>query len=150
MADLMITKNNGFYDISFDDNGDFQLTTGFDTAILMSFFVDKRADSSEVAIPENRRGWWGDTVSNYVDDETGSKIWLFEQSRLTTVEANKLSDEAFDASQWFLQDKHLESLDCNASISDDTVILTINYKIKNSATESNSYELWENTVRGEI
>lgn len=151
MSDLVITKkDNGFFDINIGESGDLEVADNFDTAILMSLFVDRRADSSEVPIPEYRRGWWGDTVSDVEDDHTGSKLWLFDQSRLTTIEQNKLEDEAFDACEWFVQDDYLESIDVTSIKKDSTINLIINFKIKNGVSESRAYQLWANTGTGKV
>jgi phage gp46-like protein len=151
MPDLKIIINDaGFFDIDIDSNGDLATVDNFDTAILASLFVDKRADISEVPIPENRRGWWGDTVSDVVDDQNGSKLWLFDQARLTPIEQNKLEDEAFDACLWFVQDGYLDSINVNSVIRDLSILLTINFKIRNSVSESRAYELWLNTGTGRV
>jgi len=151
MSDLVITKNDsGFFDININSNGDLEVDDNFDTAILMSLFVDRRADASEVPIPENRRGWWGDTVSEVEDDQTGSKLWLFDQSRLTNIEQNRLEDEAFDACLWFVQDNYLESINVTSTKIDLGIKLIIDFKIKNSVSESRAYQLWLDTGTGRL
>ena len=43
MQDILIEQqSDGTFDIEFE-NGDFKSTTGLDTAIIMSLFIDKRA-----------------------------------------------------------------------------------------------------------
>ncbi len=54
-------EKTGFYDIDIDSSGDIDKTDGFDTAILMSFFCERRADESEVTVAELRRGWVGNS-----------------------------------------------------------------------------------------
>lgn len=150
IQDLLITSNNRIMDISIAENGDIATTDGFDTAILMSIFVDARADISEVPIPENRRGWWGDLVSDIPDESTGSKIWLYYQARLTTIIANKLEDELYNCLLWFVKDNYLESITTSVSIIDDAVVLNFGLKRNNSETESRSYTLWQNTTTGTL
>jgi len=147
MSDLKIINNQGIYDISIAANGDLATDDSFDTALLMSLFVDRRADSSEVPVPELRRGWWGNLLNDIPDDENGSKLWLFDQARLTQNDVNKLDDEGNNAVQWLRDDNLVENIktSINYDNNNGSATLTITYDIKNSATESRAYELWKNT-----
>lgn len=145
MSDLKIINNRGIYDITLDSNGDLAIDDSFNTAIMMSLFVDKRADSSEVPVPESRRGWWGNLMSDIPNDEDGSKVWLFYQSRMTLNDMNKLNDEVKDCLQWFIDDGYLNNLQSSVTYGDNTATVKVTYDIQNSATESLAYELWQNT-----
>lgn len=133
------------FDLSVDPNtGDFTLVNGFETALVMSLFCERRADISEVPTAELRRGWWG----NEVDPEgfeMGSKLWLLDQARRTQETLNKAQDYAREALQWLVDDDHLISFDVSARFTSNNMVLDVVLKRSNSATESRSFELWENT-----
>ena len=97
MQDILLEQDeDNIYDISFE-NGDFKLTDGFDTAIVLSLFTDARADSSEVSEPILRRGWIGNEQNENEDDNFGSKIWLLEQARTNEDTSNRSTTYSQDA-----------------------------------------------------
>ena len=141
----LLQDERGNFDIGIDPNtGDFLLTRGFDTAITMSLFCERRADTSEVPTAELRRGWWGNTIGPE-GFEIGSKLWLLDQARQTQATLNKAVDYAREALQWLVDDGHLVSIDVSAAFSTNGITLNITLNRSNSATETRSYELWENT-----
>jgi phage gp46-like protein len=141
----LIQDANGQFDIGIDpDTGDFLLTDGFDTALVMSLFCERRADESEVPTAELRRGWWGNTVGPE-GFEIGSKLWLLDQSRKIQATLNRAEDYTREALQWFIDDGHLVSFDVSAIFSSNGITLNIKLNRSNSATESRSYQIWENT-----
>ena len=77
----LVEIGGGLYDIQLGDDGDILTEDAFDTAIIVSIFSDRRADESEALIPEMRRGWIGNESTPGI--EIGSKLWLYEQARLT-------------------------------------------------------------------
>ena len=97
--------DGGVYDLKIGFDGDIETEDFFDTAILVSILSDKRANESEVLEARHRRGWIGDESR---DDGhlIGSKLWLFDQSRLTRTVMNSIEDEVKDSLQWFVEDGH--------------------------------------------
>ena len=95
--------SGGVYDIEIDDFGDIRTQDFFDTSILVSILSDKRANSSEVLDSSRRRGWIGNEVR---DDgfEIGSKLWIFEQSRLTRTVMNSIEDVVRESLRWLVDD----------------------------------------------
>lgn len=144
--DLALTQDGrGNFDIGINPlTGDFLLTDGFDTALVMSLFCERRADASEVPTAELRHGWWGNTVGPE-GFEIGSKLWLLDQARKTQATLNKAIDYARDSLQWLVTDGHLVSVDVSAEFTVRGITLNIKLNRSNSATETRSYELWENT-----
>lgn len=141
---LQQDERGGFH-IGIDpDTGDFLLTDGFDTALAMSLFCERRADTSEVPTAELRRGWWGNEVGPE-GFEIGSKLWLTYQSRKTQATLNLVIDYARSALQWLIDDGHLISIDVSAEFNTNGITLNIKLNRSNSATETKSFELWENT-----
>ena len=101
--DIKLNWDAGTADIGILD-GELELETGFESAVLISLFTDARADDDDILdVPENKRGWWGDlTLSN---DKTGSRLWLLEREK--TVNVNLTRAEAYieEALQWMLDDE---------------------------------------------
>lgn len=109
-------QDDGSYDISLDGNGDLAQTADIDTAIYMSLLTDKRAAASEVPLPQNRRGWWGNIFNTDPDYEIGSKLWLLEQSRGTQDTLNKAQQYVVDCLQWLITDKYVKGIAVNAEL----------------------------------
>ncbi len=144
MIDIALEQSNEIFDIAIDPNtGDFQLVDGFETALTMSLFCERRADASEIPTAELRRGWWGNEVGPE-GFEIGSKLWLLDQARKIQRTLNDAIDFARDGTQWLIEDDHLVSIDISSEFNSG-LNLNLILNRSNSATESKSYELWENT-----
>lgn len=141
---LLQDDRGGFYIAIDPATGDFFLTSGFDTAMTMSIFCERRADTSEVPTAELRRGWWGNEVGPE-GFEIGSKLWLLYQARKIQATLNKATDYAKTGLQWFVDDKHVVNIDVSAINIPSGTKLDVKFNRSNSATETRSYELWENT-----
>jgi phage gp46-like protein len=146
MIDIAVIQDNkGNFDIEIDpETGDFKLVDGFETALAMSLFCERRADESEVSVPELRRGWWGNEVGPE-GFEIGSKLWLLYQARKNQETLNKAEDYAREAVQWLVDQGHLKSVDVSASFTEDGISINIILNRFNGSTGSKSYQLWENT-----
>ena len=101
--EIKLILENGSFDM-FVENGDFANEPGFDTAIWVSLFTDARADSAQVVIPENRRGWLGNTVSEVSDRHLGGYLWLTEQRRLNQDTLNEVIDYIRKSLNWLIED----------------------------------------------
>jgi len=147
IVDFDLTANEfGLYDIALDSDGDISSVQSFDTAILMSLFEEKRADSSEVAITQNRRGYWGNEFyQDVADREQGSKIWLYEQARLNQDTINGIDDATNDCLLWLVEQQFIKSIDINVNSQRGVVVGNVSLVRFNSQTESKSFILWENT-----
>lgn len=146
MIDIALEQDEGNQvDIAIDpDTGDFLLVDGFETALTMSLFSERRADDSEVPTAELRRGWWGNTVGPE-GFEIGSKLWLLDQARRNQSTLNSAVDFSTSALNWLIEDGHLISIDVSGEFTTSGIGLNIKLNRSNSATESKSFELWENT-----
>lgn len=101
--EIKLILENGSFDMVIE-NGDFANEPGFDTAIWVSLFTDARADSAQVVIPENRRGWLGNTVSEVSDRQLGGYLWLTEQRRLNQDTLNEVIDYIRKSLNWIIED----------------------------------------------
>lgn len=131
------------YDIQIGADGDIVTKDFFDTAILMSIFCERRADASEVPESHRRRGWIGNESTPGF--EIGSKLWLYEQERVTRSIFNLMAQEAFNASEWLIDDGFVISLSTNVTLNNGSVELKVQYKRSGAKVETKNYTLWENT-----
>jgi len=108
--DVELNKDQGYYDISFE-NGDFKKIKGMDTAIWLSIFTDARASESQVTSPEDRRGSIND-LNNPV--EMGSLNWLYEQARLIRATVNGLMDTTKTCLSWLVDYGYAKNIETTA------------------------------------
>ena len=132
------------YDIDFSC-GDFELTAGLDTAITTSLLVDKRADSSEIRSPQERRGNIIDELNDENDFEIGSKLWLLSQSRSTLETVSLAESYASECLQWLIDDGLAESIVVKGFSSNNNINLEITVNESDGTTFNNVYQLWKNT-----
>jgi phage gp46-like protein len=149
--DLAIFKNeNGHYDVSIDDEGDFATLNSLDTAIQLSLFCDVRADESEEPVNELRRGYWGNTLHDVDGFEVGSKLWLLSQAKNTVNTLNSAVDYARQCLQWFIDDNIAVDAKVNGEQTQNNIQLGIEFIRSNNDVESRFYELWNNTGKSEL
>jgi phage gp46-like protein len=91
---------------------------GLGTAVLLSLFLDRRADADD-ALPDPaaaaaigpvpaRRGWLGDALAPRAGevpvDRIGSRLWLLSRAKQTTETLRLAEDYAREALAWLLDD----------------------------------------------
>jgi len=111
----LITNNDGSFTIGVT-NGDLTVDNGFDTAINLSLFTDKRAPDDRIINEKDRRGTLRDLVSTVEDRKHGSWLWLLEQSKLTPENRNLAIVYCQDALNWFVEDGIATSVEIDAVI----------------------------------
>jgi len=115
MTDYAIVfKDDGYFDMQFDQGlADFVLDEGLETPVIISLFVDKRADPEQVIRAMgtgqegetiDQRGYWGDVVVDVEGDETGSLLWLIERESLTDDVVTRAKNYILDSLQWMIED----------------------------------------------
>ena len=145
-TDAVLTRQTqNAYDFSIAENGDILTDDFFDASILVALFTDKRATSEEMPVSQLRRGWIGDE-SNQDGFEGGSKIWLYEQAKLTRDTLNGLATEANNALAYFVEDDIAISIFSSADLIDGVTTLTITITRPNSRVDRRFFELWNNTA----
>lgn len=97
-------------------NGDLTPEDGFDTAINLSLFQDRRASEDQISEEKNRRGSLRDLVSTVPDRKHGSYLWLLDQSKLTPENQNRIADFSQQALNWFVEDGLAKSVIVVATI----------------------------------
>ena len=143
-TDVIIKKRSaGFYDIGFTEEGDIETSQSLDTAILMSILAEVRAAPSEVAESHRRRGWLGNESTQGI--EMGSKMWQYEQARITVSNLAELGVIINNGLTWSVEQNIAISTSAEAFYRDGIVQVEIVLVRASSAVERRFFELWNNT-----
>ena len=140
-VDAVLTETSDGFDFNIDANGDIETDNFFDTAIQMSLFCERRATDSEVGPSHKRRGWIGNEQGNGF--EIGSKLWLFEQERVTRSLLSSIEKAALNGLQWLIDDGYATNIESDAQLSTGRVTLNVTIERPNSKVEHRFFELWE-------
>jgi len=70
------------------------------TAMLLSLFTDRQAESSDETTDGDRRGWWADDPNHLL----GSRLWLLGREKGPLNIAQRAKDYAAEALQWLIDD----------------------------------------------
>ena len=144
MTDAVLNRPpNGHFDFAIDTNGDILQADFFDTAILVSIYERKRASESEISRPEFREGWIGN--ESIPDFERGSKIWLYEQSRLTRDVMNNIIDAANESLAWLMSEGFAVDIVSDVNRKKGRVFLNITIQRPESITIKKELFLWDNS-----
>jgi phage gp46-like protein len=111
----MIKNADGNYDKVVVD-GLLKTTQSFESALQLSLFLDRRADSSEVSDPQRRCGWFGNEFDPVFDRQLGSKLWLLKQARITKETLLKAKLYTREALEWFVEDGHATKIQVDGSL----------------------------------
>lgn len=96
--------------------GDLVADTSLRTAVLLSLFLDRRANDDDDLPDEaaDRRGWWGDAYAEEDGDHIGSRLWLLQAEKqlpAVLVRAKEYAEEALD---WLKTDGIVKAVDVTA------------------------------------
>lgn len=96
------------------DGVDLLRDPGLETAVLISLFSDRRADVDDPLPDPNdtRRGWWADAITG---SPVGSKLWLFDRSKITPANLAKQEQYIVEALDWMKADGLASSISATAS-----------------------------------
>lgn len=139
MIDVGLTWRNGRGELVLVD-GDLLADVSVNTAILLSYFTDRRAEPGD-ELPDNsgdRRGWWGDS---YRTDLIGSRLWLLSREKNLPDVLNRAAAYARESVQWMIKDglvskitvtasspeKHILKLDTDVVLPDGTPMPTLSF-----------------------
>jgi phage gp46-like protein len=146
-TDIKLNSDAGYFDFSVT-NGDFTTTKGLDSALLMSLFVNKRADSSEVPTVSKQQGWWGNTIGNYANYEIGSKLWLLDQARHTNTTLNLAKTYTYDGLSWLMTDQLADRIVVSDNFANNNLAINVIIYKSQNIISSTAYTLWNNTIGG--
>lgn len=125
MSDIALILNDDMLgDFVIADN-DLAIDEGLETAVIISLFTDARAQPDDVITDGSGdpRGWWGDSVANENDDETGSRLWLLEREKQQTQVLERAEQYARESLQWMVEDQVVDSINVTAEIPSAGVLL---------------------------
>jgi len=142
-TDAVLAVTGGVYDMQIGSDGDIMTDDFFDTSILVSLFAERRASPSEVPESHRRRGWIGNESTP--EFEIGSKLWLFEQARITRTILNGVNKAALESLQWLIDDGYALDLSANTTLNNGSVALDVKIERHNSKVEHRFHSLWQNT-----
>lgn len=145
---LEVQSDGQTYDLVIGDNGDFEVTEGLDTALIVSLLSDARASESEVANPAQRGGWLGNLVFPRENSQLGSLLWLVQQRRRTTGNLNLAIDQVKKALQWFIDDGLAKEIDVTGSLTQGGGEIAISILTFSGVTENLYLPLWRETGNG--
>jgi phage gp46-like protein len=80
---------------------------GLRTAVLLSLFLDRQAEPSDI-LPDgarDRRGWWADELAEEEGDKIGSRLWLLARSKEKQEVLSRAEEYAAEALRWLVTDK---------------------------------------------
>jgi phage gp46-like protein len=143
-TDVILNKDKSYWDFDWDSSGDISTDQTLDTAILMSIFEEVRATAAEIPESNRRRGWIGnESTPNF---EQGSKVWMFEQERITGSVLAELGVIIRNGLQWLIDD----GIAVNVSVEqpflqNGSVVVYINFSRDGSKVERRFFDLWNNT-----
>lgn len=124
---------------------DGDLLTGDDlqTGMIISLFTDRQARADDDTDDSDRRGWWGDTGSDY---DIGSRLWLLKRQKLTVAVARRAEDYVREALQWMKDDGVVAGVDVRAQIVwPSGLVVTIHYHHPDGASDAiRFYWVWRN------
>ena len=137
--------------------GDLRQEIGLTTAVYMSLFTDRRASSDETLPDPNskdRKGWWGDALSEYNNDNIGSLLWLLSRAKTINDVLVKAKAYTSDALAWMVIDGIASKVAVEVlrkDRKDKSSILSIAIAIHKAdgTKEAISFDLlWENQFAG--
>lgn len=146
MSDVRLKFTGYAYDIDFQGD-DLESDDGFETAVIISLFSDRRVTQTELYEGiDTKRGWFGDLTSPFEGDLIGSKLWLLDRGKMDANARNLVEEYAREALQWFVDDGVAESLDVTATIVNrEYIMLTVSInKPKNTQPLTYRFQLlWD-------
>ena len=98
---------------------DLERDDGLETAVTISLFSNRRADSEDV-LPDadgSREGWWADRADpeDTNPDYIGSKLWLLGRGKFVTNLPARAEEFAGEALQWMIDDGVASEVQVSAS-----------------------------------
>jgi len=152
MADIKIDWDVDAGDFLFADN-DLTTDKGLQTAVIVSLFTDRRAYPDDVLPDSNskdRRGWWGDSLSPLQDDRIGSRLWLLNREKTTTLTLERVRRYAKEALNWMVEDGVAASVQVEVerqgTVGNDVLAWRVQIRKQDGAVEAVLFNTqWEET-----
>jgi phage gp46-like protein len=101
---------------------------GLVTAVLLSLFTDRRAESDDVppsGDEGDRRGWWADQFATPEGDKIGSRLWLLDRSTRTNETVLRAKEYVREALAWMIEDSVVESIDVAVETTANALVIAV-------------------------
>lgn len=100
-----------------------EIEDGILSAVIISLFTDRQADVSDPLPSEgDRRGWWGDALSDIEGDKIGSRLWLLSREKQMQSVVVKAKEYATESLMWMVEDGVASGINVRAEIVRDGVL----------------------------
>jgi phage gp46-like protein len=147
MADIKINGSGAGGDIDLA-GAILQADDGLATAVILSLFLDRRAEADDPLDGQaDRRGWWADAFPAVSGDQIGSRLWLLRREKQTPEVLTRAREYAEEALRWLVDDGVAARIAVSTAIV-RTGVLGIVAEIHrpDGAAQSFTFSLlWENT-----
>lgn len=129
LADLALTWSNelGSGDLSIIDL-DLASDRGLMTAVILSLFTDRRAETDDVppsGDARDRRGWWADQFAAVTGDRIGSRLWLLDRAKNSNETKLRAEEYAREALAWLIEDRVVSRIDVVIEATGAVLVLTV-------------------------
>ncbi len=144
-TDISMVKDEfGNYD-KFIVDGLLKTTSSFESALQLSLFLDRRADSSEISDPQRRRGWFGNEFDPVPERQLGSKLFLLEQTKVNKETLLKAKLYTKESLEWFIEDGHATKIQVDGNLFPSKIVIRVQIFRLNDIIIDQTFTLWENT-----
>lgn len=109
--DFAVTVSSGL-------RADLKTDEGLRTAVLLSLFLDRQADTDDPlpGATDDRRGFWADEFADTPGDKCGSKLWLLARAKSEPGITARAEAYAREALAWLVSDGVALSVEVTAEI----------------------------------
>ena len=131
--------SQSWFDVLLKD-GDLVTDEGLESAIVLSLFIDRKAEADDVTDDDDKRGWWADGIDGD-DDLIGSRLWLLERSKTESSIPSSAELYAEEALEWMLEDGVAKSVTASARRIDKMLALEIHVRRPDGREWNNVWEV---------
>lgn len=95
-------------------NGDLARDEGLRTAVVLSLFLDRRAENDDALEGGDVRGSWMDQYLEHGNDRLGSRLWLLAREKETAATLARARSYCEEALAWMLEDGIARAIETEA------------------------------------
>ncbi|WP_434779279.1 phage GP46 family protein [Neisseria sp. Ec49-e6-T10] len=145
MQDLCHEMNqDGLFVLSVQNN-DLVPVQGMESAILVSLFTDQRIDESDLRIPIDRGGWFGNVLTP--NRELGSKLWGLENAKITSGLIGNIKEYAQRSFDWMTEDGLARKVEVGVNLKSQDVFVSAKITGRSDPIGNDYSYLWRRTQR---
>jgi phage gp46-like protein len=128
LADLALTLGiDGAADLELIDD-DLASDRGLATAVLLSLFLDRRAepdDQPPSGDKRDRRGWWADQFMEVQGDKIGYRLWLLARAKRSRETELRAQEYVREALAWMLEDRVVSAIDVTTESTASALLIAV-------------------------